>query len=173
MPPANDEPSASVREHLLEHGQDIYREAFNHNWQQYARPRQEEIADRVCLAAVKEAYLKVRNKGTTLSSSKGISLGVLCGSLSTAQTAGNGLAPNGSEFLRANMGAARSICICRGNHAGAKTANCSELLYDCAELMSIQEVDRRPSILGIAQGAGLAKKLRRRVKGKTVFLSLR
>jgi cation transport regulator len=39
---------------LPEHGQDIYREAFNHAWQQYAGdPPQEELAHRVAWAAVK------------------------------------------------------------------------------------------------------------------------
>jgi cation transport regulator len=49
-----------VRHHLPEHGQDIYREAFNHAWQEYADdPRREEIAHRVAWAAVKRAYMKV------------------------------------------------------------------------------------------------------------------
>ena len=57
---SNDDLPVSVRSHLPEHGQDIYREAFNHAWQQYATdPRQEEIAHRVAWAAVKRAYVKV------------------------------------------------------------------------------------------------------------------
>jgi len=52
-----------VQAHLPEHAQDIYREAFNHAWQQYAQDsRQEEIAHRVAWAAVKRAYVKA---GTT------------------------------------------------------------------------------------------------------------
>jgi cation transport regulator len=58
----NDDLPISVRSHLPEHGQHIYREAFNHAWQQYAGdPRQEEIAHRVAWAAVKRAYMKVGN----------------------------------------------------------------------------------------------------------------
>jgi cation transport regulator len=50
---------ASVRRHLPEHAQDIYREAFNHAWEQYAEdPRREEIAHRVAWAAVKKVYRK-------------------------------------------------------------------------------------------------------------------
>ena len=57
---ANDDLPISVRQHLPEHGQDIYREAFNHAWLQYAGDlRQEEIAHRVAWAAVKRAYMKV------------------------------------------------------------------------------------------------------------------
>ena len=49
-----------VRNHLPEHGQDIFREAFNHAWQEYAGdPRQEEIAHRVAWAAVKRVFVKV------------------------------------------------------------------------------------------------------------------
>lgn len=56
----NDDLPISVRHHLPERGQDIYREAFNHAWQQYAGdPRQEEIAHRVAWAAVKRIYMKV------------------------------------------------------------------------------------------------------------------
>ena len=50
----------SVRSHLPDHAQDIYREAFNHAWQEYAGdPRQEEIAHRVAWAAVKKVYEKI------------------------------------------------------------------------------------------------------------------
>lgn len=56
----NDELPASVRNHLPEHAQAIYREAFNHAWDEYASdPRREEIAHRVAWAAVKKAYVKV------------------------------------------------------------------------------------------------------------------
>lgn len=58
----NDDLPFSVRGHLPDHAQNIYREAFNHAWQQYSRdPRQEEIAHRVAWAAVKRAYLKAGN----------------------------------------------------------------------------------------------------------------
>jgi cation transport regulator len=57
--PTNQDLPASVRRSLPEHGQDIYREAFNHAWQTYAgHPRQDEIAHRVAWAAVKKAYAK-------------------------------------------------------------------------------------------------------------------
>ncbi|MGA2883196.1 MAG: ChaB family protein [Bryobacteraceae bacterium] len=53
---------ASIQHHLPEHGQDIFRQAFNHAWVQYAYdPRQEEIAHRVAWAAVKKIY---ENLGT-------------------------------------------------------------------------------------------------------------
>jgi len=50
----------SVRSHLPEHAQDIFREAFNHAYAAHARdPRQEEAAFRIAWAAVKRAYEKV------------------------------------------------------------------------------------------------------------------
>jgi cation transport regulator len=56
----NDDLPMSVRNHLPEHGQDIFREAFNHAWQEYAGdPRQEEIVHRVAWAAVKRVFVKV------------------------------------------------------------------------------------------------------------------
>jgi cation transport regulator len=61
----NDDLPLSVRQHLPEHAQDIYREAFNHAWQEYAEdPRQEEIAHRVAWAAVKSSYVKVGTEWT-------------------------------------------------------------------------------------------------------------
>ena len=49
----------TIRAHLPQRGQSIYREAFNHAWAQYARsPRREEIAHRVAWAAVKRIYVK-------------------------------------------------------------------------------------------------------------------
>ena len=55
----NDDLSTRVRLHLPEHALDIYREAFNHAWAEYATdPRQEEIAHRVAWAAVKKVYVK-------------------------------------------------------------------------------------------------------------------
>lgn len=51
----NEELPVSVRAHLPEHAKDIFREAFNHAWQQYAEdPRREEIAFRVAWSAVKK-----------------------------------------------------------------------------------------------------------------------
>jgi cation transport regulator len=49
----------SVRDHLPEHAQDIYRAAFNHAFADHAAdPRQEEIAHRIAWAAVKRSYVK-------------------------------------------------------------------------------------------------------------------
>jgi len=49
----------SVRSHLPEHAQTIFREAFNHAYAAHARdPRQEEAAFRIAWAAVKRAYEK-------------------------------------------------------------------------------------------------------------------
>jgi cation transport regulator len=49
----------AVRDHLPEHAQTIYREAFNHAWEQYVHdPGQEEIAHRVAWSAVKRKYRK-------------------------------------------------------------------------------------------------------------------
>lgn len=50
---------ASVRRHLPEHAQDIYREAFNHAFEAHAGDlRQEEAAHRIAWAAVKRRYVK-------------------------------------------------------------------------------------------------------------------
>ena len=58
--PSNDDLPLSVRRHLPAHAQDIFREAFNHAWQEYADdPRREEIAHRVAWAAVKRFYVKL------------------------------------------------------------------------------------------------------------------
>lgn len=58
---ANTDLPPRVRGHLPEHAQDVFREAFNHAWAQYADDaRREEIAFRVAWAAVKKAgYRKV------------------------------------------------------------------------------------------------------------------
>lgn len=49
----------SVQRHLPDHAQSIFREAFNHAWQEYADDlRREEIAHRVAWAAVKKVYTK-------------------------------------------------------------------------------------------------------------------
>jgi cation transport regulator len=56
----NDDLPPAVRDHLPSHAQDIYREAFNHAWQEYATDAdQEEIAHRVAWAAVKRKYVKM------------------------------------------------------------------------------------------------------------------
>jgi cation transport regulator len=50
----------SVRSHLPEQAQDIFREAFNHAHAAHAHdPRQEEAAFRIAWAAVKREYMKV------------------------------------------------------------------------------------------------------------------
>jgi cation transport regulator len=50
----------SVRDHLPEHAQDIFREAFNHAYAEHAGdPRQEEAAFRIAWAAVKRSYEKI------------------------------------------------------------------------------------------------------------------
>jgi len=49
----------SVRGHLPEHAQDIYREAFNNAFAEHlGDPRQEEAAHRIAWAAVKRRYVK-------------------------------------------------------------------------------------------------------------------
>ena len=56
----NDDLPPRVRDHLPEHAQDIYREVFNHAWEEYAHDaRHEEIAHRVAWAAVKKEYVKI------------------------------------------------------------------------------------------------------------------
>jgi cation transport regulator len=58
--PTNDDLPHSVRSHLPDHAQDIYREAFNHAYAAHAREdRQEEAAHRIAWAAVKRAYVKI------------------------------------------------------------------------------------------------------------------
>jgi cation transport regulator len=52
----------SLRSHLPEHAQDIYRAAFNNAWDRYGDrepDRREEIAHRVAWSAVKKRYQKV------------------------------------------------------------------------------------------------------------------
>lgn len=50
----------SVRGHLPEHAQDIYREAFNHAFAAHqGDARQEEAAYRIAWAAVKRSYVKL------------------------------------------------------------------------------------------------------------------
>jgi cation transport regulator len=57
---------ASVRENLPKHAQEIYQEAYNSAWDQYADPSsrrdnasREEVAHRVAWAAVKQKYEKI------------------------------------------------------------------------------------------------------------------
>lgn len=59
----------NITQVLPAHAQDIYREAFNHAWQEYARREdrrgdasQEETAHKVAWAAVKKKYEKTGNK---------------------------------------------------------------------------------------------------------------
>ena len=55
----NDDLPVSVRAHLPDHAQDIYREAFNHAYAAHAGDvRQEEAAHRIAWAAVKRSYVK-------------------------------------------------------------------------------------------------------------------
>ncbi|QBR70853.1 cation transporter [Beijerinckiaceae bacterium] len=57
--PSNHDLPLSVRAHLPEGAQDIYRAAFNNAYVSYSGdPRQEEIAHRVAWAAVKRNYVK-------------------------------------------------------------------------------------------------------------------
>lgn len=61
----NSELPEAVKEHLPEHGQDIYREAFNSAWDEYKDPSdrkddasREETAHKVAWSAVKKVYEK-------------------------------------------------------------------------------------------------------------------
>lgn len=54
---SNDELPEPVRNALPAHAQDIFREAFNHAWDQYGG--REETAFRVAWAAVKKRYKKL------------------------------------------------------------------------------------------------------------------
>ena len=50
---------SSVRRHLPEHAQDIYREAFNHAWAAHAgEADRERRAHMIAWAAVKRSYVK-------------------------------------------------------------------------------------------------------------------
>lgn len=56
---------ASVKENLPKHAQEIYKEAFNSAWDEYADPEEryddasrEETAHKVAWAAVKHSYVK-------------------------------------------------------------------------------------------------------------------
>lgn len=60
--PTNAALPASLREHLPEHAQDIFRAAFNHAFAAHSGdPRQEEAAHRIAWTVVKRSYVKVGN----------------------------------------------------------------------------------------------------------------
>ncbi|MDR3460986.1 MAG: ChaB family protein [Beijerinckiaceae bacterium] len=55
----NDDLPPSVRNHLPEHAQDIFRAAFNHAFAAHGGdPRQEEAAHQIAWGAVKRSYVK-------------------------------------------------------------------------------------------------------------------
>ena len=61
----NKELPKGVQNHLPIHGQDIYREAFNHAWEEYASPSKrrtkdsrEVVAHKVAWSAVEKKYHK-------------------------------------------------------------------------------------------------------------------
>jgi cation transport regulator len=63
---SNSELPESVRKSLPEHGQDIYREAYNSAWEQYDEPEErrggrsrEETAHAIAWSAVKKEYERV------------------------------------------------------------------------------------------------------------------
>ncbi|MDP1700260.1 MAG: ChaB family protein [Aestuariivirga sp.] len=59
---SNTDLPASVKSHLPEHAQDIFRAAFNHAFESHrGDPRLEEIAHRIAWAAVKRQYEKIGN----------------------------------------------------------------------------------------------------------------
>ena len=60
----------SIRNHLPEHAQEIYREAFNNAWEEYSDPKkrrgaesQEVVTHKVAWAAVKKLYEKDEKTG--------------------------------------------------------------------------------------------------------------
>jgi cation transport regulator len=60
----------SVRKNLPRHAQEIYKEAFNNAWDQYADPKtrrgnesREEVSHKVAWAAVKQKYEKEEKSG--------------------------------------------------------------------------------------------------------------
>jgi len=60
----------SIRNHLPEHAQEIYMEAFNHAWEEYSDPTKrrggasrEEVTHKVAWAAVKKQYEKDEKTG--------------------------------------------------------------------------------------------------------------
>ncbi len=63
---SNEDLPPSVRAHLPSHAQDVYREAFNHAWEQYEG--HEPTAHPVAWAAVKRLYVKQRGQWVPKSS---------------------------------------------------------------------------------------------------------
>ncbi len=60
---SNEDLPLSVRNHLPQHAQDIFRATFNSAYQvHHGDPREEEIAFRIAWAAVKKSYDKVGDK---------------------------------------------------------------------------------------------------------------
>ena len=64
----NSELPEMVKNNLPEHGQDIYREAFNNAWEEYKNPSErrgnesrEEVAHKVAWSAVEKVYEKNSN----------------------------------------------------------------------------------------------------------------
>jgi cation transport regulator len=60
----------SIWNHLPQHAQEIYREAFNHAWEEYSDPKKrrgaaslEEVTHKVAWAAVKKQYEKDEKTG--------------------------------------------------------------------------------------------------------------
>lgn len=59
----------AVKNHLPKHAQEIYKEAFNSAWEEYADPHKrrddasrEEVAHKVAWAAVKKQYEKIDDR---------------------------------------------------------------------------------------------------------------
>jgi cation transport regulator len=60
---SNNDLPASVRDHLPEHAQDIYREAFNHAYTAHAgESDREKRAHMIAWAAVKRSYAKASDR---------------------------------------------------------------------------------------------------------------
>ena len=63
----------SVRDNLPRHAQEIYQEAFNHAWLEYAErgaQGREETAHKVAWSAVKKSYRKDEKSGNWVSTEK-------------------------------------------------------------------------------------------------------
>jgi cation transport regulator len=53
----------SVKSNLPKHAQEIFKESFNHAWEQYVdRKDREVVSFKVAWAAVKKKYKKIRDK---------------------------------------------------------------------------------------------------------------
>jgi cation transport regulator len=68
--PSNNDLPERVQDHLPDHAQSIYREAFNHAYDEYKDPdkrntpeSREEVAHKVAWSAVKEKYEKNEETG--------------------------------------------------------------------------------------------------------------